>query len=103
MSLKAAKAKRAKITKEAERRRRAAWERRFGNDLAHANEQLGKVLARVECLQGGQRVLLAHLERLLREKDSLVQSLITGEPPRVRVEGLPDDFHVQPIHRVAAR
>lgn len=52
MSLRSAKAKRKKITAEQERRRRAAWERRFATDMRHAAERAHRTEERLEqCLQ----------------------------------------------------
>lgn len=84
MSLRSAKAKRTRITAEQERRRRAAWEKRFAIDLAHL------AALTEQCLQ-----LLRILEQ--RSKPEAVE--ISGQVPCK----LPDDFLVQPIHRVASR
>lgn len=67
------------------------------HQLAVLRLDVTQTQAAAEATQKATHLLLANLERLLREKDSAVQALFSGRKPPVLTEavGLPDDFEVK--------
>lgn len=93
------KAKKPKVSTAKEVRALRAWTKRAVEQAVLANERTAKLEAQVRALIDVQKLALRQIERLMREKQVLVNHVVKGEP--LQFDSLPDDFGVVPFHRNA--